>query len=296
MSNRPKISVIMPVYNGEGYLKDSILSIVNQTFNPFEFIIVDDCSTDGSFEIIKDFACQHDVIKVIRNNLRLGHTKSLNKALRLARGEYVARQDADDISLPRRFEEQMKFFKTNPKTALLGTSIYIIDKNGRILDKKIASKLPWESLHKSNGFFHGSVIFRKAVVDELGGYNELFEMAEDYELWLRIGKRHPIRNLPSKLYAWRIHKNNVSLTKRSKEFLFTILARKTSASATKNDELTNLVAKCKPKVMYSILTIREKFIMYTIYIRGLLYKSSLQTGFGRGILNALRTLRRNILF
>lgn len=209
MPNNPKISVVMSVYDGEKYLREAIDSILNQTFTDFEFIIVNDGSTDSSLEIIQSY--HDDRIRAINNKINIGLTKSLNNAIREARGEYIARQDADDISLPNRFEEQIKYLAEHPEVALLGTGIYMIDNGGKILGKRIALANPSKSLLKSNQFNHGSTMFRREVIAELGGYNELFTYGQDYELWLRMATCHEVKNLRQVLYKLRFHDETIRL-------------------------------------------------------------------------------------
>lgn len=219
----PKISVIMSVYNGEKYLREAIESILNQTFTDFEFIIVNDGSTDGSLEIIQSYDDKR--IKIINNEKNIGLTKSLNKALKVARGEYIARQDADDVSLPNRFEKQIKYLEKHPEVALLGTSVYLIDEKGKIIGKRMALAKPtFKELCKGNRFSHGSVMFEKAVITELGGYNELLRYVQDYELWLRIAKSYEIRNLTQVLYKWRFHSKRAGFMAKEEYPLYHILA------------------------------------------------------------------------
>jgi len=225
MIDNPKISVIMSVYNGEKYLREAIDSILNQTFTDFEFIIVNDGSTDNSLEIIKSY--EDERIKIINNEQNIGLTKSLNKALKQARGEYIARQDADDISFPNRFEEQVKYFVEHLEMALLGTSIYKIDENGKITGKRLALAKPSiKDLFRENQFNHGSVMFKKEVVDELGYYDELFNYSQDYELWIRIAKHYEVRNLTQTLYKLRTHREKVRFKKKENAVLSHLLARK----------------------------------------------------------------------
>ena len=224
MLNNPKINVIMSVYNGEKYLGEAIESILNQSFTDYEFIIVNDGSTDNSLKIIQSY---HDKrVCLINNETNIGLTKSLNKAIEQARGEYIARQDADDISLPNRLEEQMRYLIQYPETALLGTSIYIINEGGKVLGKKIASTNPRDSLLKSNQFNHGSTMFKSKVVRELGGYNELLLYCQDYDLWLRMAKHHEVKNLKQVLYKLRSHNENVQFKKRDKAALYHLLAQR----------------------------------------------------------------------
>lgn len=210
-NGKPKVSVIMSVYNGEKYLREAIESILNQTFTDFEFIIVIDPSIDNSLEIIQSY--DDERIKIINNEKNIGLTKSLNKALKIAKGEYIARQDADDISLPNRFEEQITYLERYLEVALLGTSAYKIDENGKIIEKFTALAKPTiKDLFKSNQFYHGSVMLRKGIINELGDYNELITYPQDYELWLRIAKHYKVANLTQLLYKWRFHGENMGFT------------------------------------------------------------------------------------
>jgi len=224
MSQNPKISVIMSVYNGERYLREAIDSILNQTFPNFEFIIVNDAATDSSLKIIQSY---HDKrIRVIENEENIGLTKSLNKAIKQARGKYIARQDADDISLPHRFLEQLSYLERRPEVALLGTSVYHIDEQGKVLGRVIVPIKPGNKLLKENQFNHGSTIFKKNVVVKLGGYNSILRYSQDYELWLRIAKHHEVGNLPQPLYKLRFHGETISLKHADESVLYHILTLK----------------------------------------------------------------------
>jgi len=219
-----KISVIMSVYNGEAHLTNSIASILNQTFTDFEFIIVDDCSTDSSSEIIRSF--KDDRIRVINNETNMGLTKSLNCALKVAHARYIVRQDADDISLPDRFEKQLRYMEKHPEIALVGTSIFVIDDDGEIIEKRIAAPNPGKTLLKGNRFYHGSVMIKREVLDEIGCYNELFKYSQDYELWLRVSKRHKAKNLTEPLYKLRFYSDSIGASKIVEQAMFVILAQK----------------------------------------------------------------------
>ena len=224
MLKNPKVSVIMSVYNGEKYLSEAIESVLNQTLTDFEFIMVNDGSTDDSLKIIKSYDDKR--VRLIDNETNIGLTRSLNKAIEQARGEFVARQDADDVSLPGRFEEQVRYFERHPETALLGTGIYIIDEGGKVLGKKAAPANPGDSLLQANRFNHGSTMFKSAVVRKLGGYNELLRYCQDYELWLRMAKSHEVRNLKQGLYKLRSHDENIQFRKRDETALYHLLAQR----------------------------------------------------------------------
>jgi len=219
MPKNPKISVIMSVYNSEKYLREAIESVLNQTFTDFEFIIVNDGSTDNSPKIIKSH--NDERIRIINNEKNIGLTKSLNKALKQGKGEYIARQDADDVSLPNRFEMQVKYLESHPEVVLLGTSFYLIDETGEITKKYVVLAKPTiKDLIKENQFSHGSVMVKKEIVDKLGGYNELFRYSQDYELWLRIAECYEVRNLRQILYKLRSHNENIRFMNWKESLLY----------------------------------------------------------------------------
>ena len=262
MLDNPKISVIMSVYNGEKYLREAMESILNQTSTDFEFIIVNDGSTDNSLEIIRSYGDER--IKIINNEENIGLTKSLNKALKVARGEYIARQDADDVSLQNRFEEQVSYLENHPETALLGTNNYFIDENGKIVGKRIVLAKPsMKDLFKENYFNHGSVMVKKEVINQLGGYNELIRDSQDYELWLRIAKYYDVRNLTQILYKFRSHDANIRFTNREESALYHLLALK----LTRNDldeGVLNAIKDNSIKSLYSYLNKDEKIFFHKV--------------------------------
>ena len=218
---KPKISVIMSVYNSEKFLNESIQSILNQTFKDFEFIIIDDCSTDNSLKIIKRYADLDDRIKLINNNKNIGLTKSLNKEIKIAQGKYIARQDADDISLPERFKKQFTFLEENENVFLLGSGSISINEKGikrgifkpLIFFEKIAKTLPYK-----NCIHHPSVMFRN-LKEYL--YREKFFYSQDYDLYLRLlSNNKRFANIKEPLIKYRINPNAISWTKKAKQKLF----------------------------------------------------------------------------
>ncbi|WP_347272951.1 glycosyltransferase [Candidatus Kuenenia sp.] len=223
--DNPKISVVMSVYNGGKYLEDSVKSILTQTYQDFEFIIVNDASTDDSLEIIKKIEdCR---LRIITNPENLGLTKSLNKGIKTARGKYIARMDADDISLPHRFETQINFLEKNPDYALVGSSYYQIDTDNKIhtlINVLTDNVLIKQGLTKQNWFGHGSVMMRKDVFLQVGGYDERFKLAQDYDLWLRIAESHKVANIDEPLYKWRVTKSGISVEKEAEQKYYAHLA------------------------------------------------------------------------
>jgi glycosyltransferase involved in cell wall biosynthesis len=189
MQSQVKISVIMSVYNSEKWLKKSILSILNQTYSDFEFIIVNDGSTDGSLSIIKSLQKSDKRIKLI-NQHNTGLTKSLNRAISISKGNLIARIDADDISLPTRLMSQYKLMNCNDKIGLCYTNYTEIDEMGeKIRDLNLPFSFNKIKKNLSNGINvipHSSVMYRKSIFIKLGGYRERFIKSQDIDLWLRM--------------------------------------------------------------------------------------------------------------
>ncbi|KQB41565.1 glycosyltransferase family 2 protein [Flavobacterium aquidurense] len=208
MSSSPKITVLMPVYNCELYVKEAVDSILNQTFSDFEFIIIDDASTDSTVSIIKSY--NDPRIQLIEKPQNSGYTNSLNNGLSIAKGEYIARMDGDDISLPERFAKQVTFLDANPDVVLCGTVFTIIGTDIIVTVPENNENIKLAML-KDCCIGHPTVMIRKNILDKFSlMYDATKEPAEDYDLWTRmlvIGKLH---NLQEVLLQYRIHNSQVS--------------------------------------------------------------------------------------
>lgn len=223
----------MAVYNGEKYVREAIESILNQTFKDFEFILVNDGSTDRTREILESY---NDPRIVLIHQGHMGLTRSLNKGIALAKGKYIARQDADDISLPDRLEKQIEFLELHKDIALLGTAAQIIDIRGSYL-KTVKYPTDHSSLRiaikHSNHFWHGSVMFRRQIFFELGGYHEIFFTAQDYDLWLRFVEKFTVANLSDPLYKYRLNYLSLSFKKIVYQRRMAIFARELARARNK---------------------------------------------------------------
>lgn len=222
----PKISVIMPVYNCDKFISQAVKSVLDQTFKDFELIIIDDGSTDKTLSIIGKI--QDKRIKVFRNEKNLGIAKSLNEGLKLSRGKYIARADADDINMVDRFKIQINFLEKNIEFVLVGSNVELIDQN----DKKIGLKMYPESdfaLRRSffirNQILHPTVMMIKKVVKRVGGYNTYVNGAEDYDLFFRLMEVGKVYNIQKNLVKRRIHENVVTNKNHIKVELLAILVR-----------------------------------------------------------------------
>lgn len=225
--NVPSVSVLMSVYNGERYLREAIDSILNQTFTDFEFIIVDDGSTDDTGGILSSI---HDArLTVLRNDQNRGLTASLNRALSVARAPYVARMDADDLSEPNRLERQVEYLETNQDVGLLGTATGRIDAHGRYLGLYLVYTRTdglYQRLLEDNHFKHGSIVVRRELLERVGGYRLAFRYAQDYDLLLRLAEHCELENLTEVLYWRRLTPEAICLARTEKVAAFGMLAIK----------------------------------------------------------------------
>lgn len=212
MNVNPMISVVMSVYNAEKYLDEAIQSILNQTYKDFEFIIINDGSTDKSLEIIEKYKAQDERIVLISRENR-GLIASLNEGIEKARGKYIARMDADDISLPTRFEEQIRFMKENSSLGVCGSWIEVFGEN----KKPTIWRMPTNDdelkvrLLFSVTFAHPSVMIRKELIDKYHlKYNKNYLHAEDYKFWVDFSKYTKFANIPKVLLKYRYLDTSVS--------------------------------------------------------------------------------------
>lgn len=210
----PAVTVLLCVFNGETHLREAVDSVLAQTFGALELLVVDDASTDATASILASYADPR--LRIIRNSENLGLTRSLNLGLREARGTYVARQDADDLSHRQRIEKQFAFLQRNPEVPLVGTQFISIDARGRRRPPHLWTKcltslgILWQFLLE-NPFVHSAVMFRRDVVlHELGGYDERYRTSQDYELWSRLARRYPLRNLRESLVRFRSSAGSIS--------------------------------------------------------------------------------------
>jgi len=208
--NNPTVTVLMAVYNGGEYLKEAVDSILKQTYEDFEFLIIEDGSTDQSLKILKSYKDHR--IRIIQNSKNIGLIKSLNKGLKFANGKLIARMDADDISLPERFQKQIVFMKDNPEIGVCGTWLKTIGKTKKRVCKSplkhedICAKMFWDST-----IWHATVFIRKKILIENNiFYNENFKRCEDYKLWVDLAKVTKFANIPEVLYFYRFHNSQVT--------------------------------------------------------------------------------------
>lgn len=223
----PLISVLMPVFNADRYVAEAVESILAQTLGDFEFIVIDDGSTDRSPDILSQFAGRDRRIRLLSQANR-GHSVAMNMGLGLCRGEFIARMDADDISLPKRFERQMSFLRQHDECVLVGCGLLRIDADGDALCEEILpeshEQIEARLLAGQGAICHPATMIRRSAMVAVGGYREAFHGAEDHDLWLRLGEVGRLANLSEVLFLSRIHQHNYAYVHESR-------SRRASASA-----------------------------------------------------------------
>lgn len=204
---KPLVSVVMSVFNEDKRVEGAIESILNQTLKDFEFIIINDASKDKSLEKIRSFMRKDKRIRLINNenDLKLAH--SLNIGVSHAKADLIARMDPDDISLPERLKIQYQFLKKHKSVAIVGTNILVVDREGKKIWERTyptQSKDIKNIMFRYAPFAHPSVMYRKSVFTEFGGYNLKMKLCEDIDFWFRIGAKYNFGNIPKSLLKYTL--------------------------------------------------------------------------------------------
>lgn len=218
---RPLVSCLLPVYNGERWLDIAIQSVLDQTYSNLELIVIDDGSTDGSGSIAAKFASSDSRVTVI-NQDNAGIVDALNNGLNAARGMYIARMDADDISLPERFSQQVKALETNPQVAVVGTLAKTIGpddgidvRSEELVDQPVPLLMRSSKVHEFPPsllqVLHPTIMVRADLLRRIGGYSGTYRHVEDYDLYMRLSAWGPIAELQQELLLYRLHGDNLSI-------------------------------------------------------------------------------------
>lgn len=222
-----KVTVVMAVYNGESTVREAIEGILQQSFKDFEFIIINDGSTDGSIAILEEYKNKDNRI-ILVNQSRRGLTCSINYALKMAKGQYILRQDADDISMPERIKRQLEYIEKN-NLDIVSSYTYLVNKRGALL-KTLKSPLGHSgivrTLEKYNCILHPTLIFRKEATTSIGGFNEDFELAQDYDFYLRgilSGLKFGV--IPEPLVKMTFNPMGLTIQRRRQQLLCAISAQ-----------------------------------------------------------------------
>lgn len=229
MSKNPMLSVIMAVYNCDPFVSESIESILSQTFTDYEFIIVDDSSADDTLNLLTSYAAKDSRIILVKNEINLGLTESLNLAIEMSSGVFIARMDGDDISHPSRLAEQIACLLRNPEIVCVGAQAKIIDEDGDIIEdwtKPLSSEEIKEKLVSEGGgqIIHPLATFRRTAFNQVGGYDSRYRLSQDYDLLLKFAEIGELCNLPQFLLKYRRHKNAITSSKRNAQINYAIKA------------------------------------------------------------------------
>ena len=225
--NKPLVSIVMPVYNGEKYLQFTIESILSQSYSNFEFIVIDDCSTDSSLQIIQKYAGGDKRIKSYQNPVNLGIAKNRNVGLSHLRGKYYMVIDQDDICIKQRIEKQVAFLESNPDYAAVGGQVQIINETGELLtvrNYKVSSKEIISELPVRSPLCHPATMIRVSDMKTLGGkYDSNFPGAEEYDLWFQFAfHKYQLVNLPDFLIQYRISEQSYKLNRVKRMLILTL--------------------------------------------------------------------------
>lgn len=212
MADSPLVSVVMPAYNARRYVAEAIDSVLAQNFADFEFLIIDDGSTDGTGDLLQDYSERDRRIRVI-NQPNSGVGAALNRGIEQSRGRYIARMDSDDACMPDRFEKQVDYLNRNPDCVLVGARVLMIDQDGCPLFEMESVQTTHEQIDRLLmearwSIVHPSVMMRTDVVRKLGGYNNDLVPVEDHDLFLRLAEVGKLANLPEILLKYRKHPMN----------------------------------------------------------------------------------------
>jgi glycosyltransferase involved in cell wall biosynthesis len=224
----PHVSVVMSVYNGERHLQEAIDSILKQTFTDFEFIIINDGSTDGTAGILSAAASADHRVRVMDNEKNIGLTRSLNRGVAAARGSLVARQDADDTSVPDRIATQVAYMSDHPEVGVLGSDLLMVDSAGKHTGSFGSmcdhAEIVWRMLY-GRTLAHPSIMFRTSLVRASGGYSISAPVAQDFELWTRVVGQTRFANLRRPLVRYKSHANAISRTRAADQRQVVLAAR-----------------------------------------------------------------------
>ncbi len=252
----PAVSVVMSVLNGERFLAEAVESILAQSFADFEFIIIDDGSTDRTSAILETYE-KTDTRVLVHHQENKGLVEALNRGCALAHGKYIARIDADDVALQDRLKRQVEFMETHPGVALVGGSIECIDATGKPLVTHVAltshRKIRAALLRGSCGLWHPTIMMRTDAFTAIGGYRKAIIDAEDYDLFLRMAERFYVANLENVVLKYRLHGDQVSALKFKRQALSSLAARAAAWSRQhgKPDPLDNC-AEITPTMLDSL--------------------------------------------
>lgn len=222
------ISVVMSAYNSERFIAESISSILNQTYEDWELILINDASSDNTLEIITRLSREDPRIKVIDNAKNLGLTVSLNVGIKNSRGEFIARLDSDDLAEPSRLETQLEYLHIHADVGLVGSGAYLVNSFGNQIGyMNVMSQQYYVNkfVTRLNPFIHSSILMRRKALDDVGFYREKFRYSQDYDLILRLYDKYKLSNIPLPLIRWRVSTGSLTMKHHTLQRVYADIAR-----------------------------------------------------------------------
>ena len=228
----PLVSVVMPAYNSEKYISEAIESILSQTFKDFEFIIIDDGSSDRTWEIIQEYAKKDERIRCVKNEKNLNVSQTRNKGIDLSRGKYIVWADSDDISLPHRIEKQLNFMETNPDVGLCGSFMEFFGDFEKESVRKYSDKdeILRKLIFRQNPVAQPACIMRIDILKKSGGYPDL-SLSEDLYIFFKMGEISKFSNIQEVLVKYRVHSGSLTNSRLKNMELITIKIRKSFSNS-----------------------------------------------------------------
>lgn len=264
MSKAPLVSVVMAVYNDEVYLPEAINSILTQEFSNFEFLIIDDCSSDKTLELLKGYKASDPRIRLFKRDINVGLTKNLNYLISKAKGKYIARMDGDDIALPNRFKEQVSLLQQSPDLHLVWSGCdFIFENEGVVCSMRLPSLIEVRNCLKrhKNYIVHPSVMMDKEAVLSVGAYNEEFRSGQDGDLWRRMlesGKQ--FNRIDQSLLQFRLRSNSVTAKRTGRSKDKNVAKAKVCLNNRRYKESLPYIAK--------VASLKQKVMLYVRYLVG----------------------------
>lgn len=222
------VSILLPIFNAGQHLHQAMESVLRQDYVDLDIVVIDDASTDGSADVIHQYAERDSRIRAIFHRQNRGLADTLNEGLKSARDPYVVRMDQDDESLPHRVRTQVAFVQDNPDVAVVGSFVYHMGatrENDRLVRLPQDDREIREALTRYNCIYHPTVILKRDAILKLGGYRRTFKNAEDYDLWLRVSTEHRLANIPEPLIRYRFTVNGMTLGKKWEQLYYVYLAQ-----------------------------------------------------------------------
>jgi len=258
------ISVIMPVFNGEKYLNEAIDSILAQSYRNFEFIILNDGSADKTEEIILSYSDPR--IVYIKNQQNLGIVDTLNKGIELAKGKYIARMDADDISLPNRFEHQLEFLENNREVGLVGSYFKTIEQNPRVITKPTSHEKIGSSLMFHCTFGHPTIMYRRSIIAEHNICYPTIDHVEDYGFYIKLLSVTKMANLSESLLLYRIHEQQICKQYETIQIESANVIKEMYICWLLNRKLTQAEYKIHQRLLRPMALVAKDFISATVWV------------------------------